>query len=333
MKKNLYSVLLTTGLITLLSTQVFAETATDLPMLISSENVESTYSTSVVITEVEPTNFTGIMPKKVFEVRYSDTEGNSSLIETVMVFEKTSYNSMTKIARPTPAIILGNDLYVTMKAENPYVEGTVDYTNFETIADENEIYIDNQITDLSMVNNAFEKLFGTELNEDFLSQFIFVQDLTTDKMTTLKFNMYAPINEDKTEYDLLGIFTLDIKGDATVKVPMKQDVAVDPSFAFAQKILMNHQVIAELGVVTNGYIYLPVRAYADLANYSVVYDSKSDSVTLTRGNVQYHTTYGSDEVTKTVNGDKVTYINDNPLYRVDGVGYVPIDFLINGINN
>ncbi len=336
MKKYVYSTLISAALIATMSTQVFAETANT-----TSENIGATvtsvettgFSTGVVIVAIEPTSFTGLTPNKAYEVRYTDSEGKSTLVETIMVFDKNSYNSITKIARPTPTLILGDDLYVAMKANNPYTVGTKDYDAFEEIALENSYYIENEIKDMTRINQVFENLLGAKLNEAVLGEFIFIQDLVTDKMTVLKFDMYAPINEDRTEYDLIGTFTLDIKGDATVKVAMKQDVAVNPAFALAQKILLSHEDIKELSVITNGYIYMPVRAYADFANYKVNYDSKTNSVTLSRGNVNYVTQFGSDEVTKIDGSNKVTYTNNNPLYSVDGVGYIPIDFLINGVNN
>ncbi len=338
MKKLVYSTLLSTTLVAAMSTQVFATT----PVPVS-QPITTTSSTSVTATtptfnfaeivEIEPKSFTGITPKEAYEVRYNDLGGNSTLVKTILVFDQNEYKSDTKVARPTPTLTIGDDVFVNMDVENPYEADTRDYKLFDSISNSYTYYLENEITDYTQINQVFDDLFGFEFDDEFLSQFIFVQDLQTDKMTTFKFDMYAPANADKTVYDVLGKFTVDLKGDSTVKVPMKQDVALDPTFAFQQKLLLNHELVSETAVINNDEIFLPVRTFADLTNYNVKYDSKTDSVTLSRGNVKYTAKYGSTTVVKNDGTTSTTYTIDNPLYKVNGVGYVPVDLILNGINN
>lgn len=347
MKKSIYAVLLSTGLITTMSTQVFADTEPGTPMLISTNTATDSIATTdmpndsfnqvryVEMVDIEPEAFTGVTPKEAYEVRYLGSEG-SVVVKTIMVFDKAEYNSNTKVARPAPYLTIENDCYVAMNGKNPYSEGTNDYTKFEQILNADNMNftkIENQIQNVNIVNQAFKPLFGADLDPNFLDQFIYVEQLAVNRMTTLKFDMYAPSNEDKTEYSKLATFSVDLLGDVDVTVPMKQDVALTPSFAFAQRVLLSSDQLKEQAKVDDGVLYLPVRTCANLTSYNVSYDKKTDSVTFKKGNNVFTTVYGSNKISKVENGKVVSSVEtSDAFFKDNGVGYAPVSSFVEVLN-
>ncbi len=365
MKKTVYTTLLTTGLIASMTTQAFAAATIDPNAPDKNITVGSAVTTSAVldpsfadrnvsvggatttniaiepimyiptiINQVEVTkDFKGVTPVEAYEVSFKDSKGNDAVVQYIYVFEKNEYFTNTRIARPTPYLTLNNKVYVAMGAKNTYEEGTEDFNNFNNLATKQYSVLQNQITDMSQINKVFSALFGAELDEDFLNNFIYIQDLKTDKMTVLKFDMYALVNPEKNEYDRLATFTLNIKNDVDVLVPIKMDTYIDPAFAFGQKLLLEHEALKEAMVINEGVAYLPVRTYGELAHYDVIYLPEYKTINFKKGNTKFITKYGSDTATKMVNGEEVAKIDiANPLYIVDGVGYAPISFFIDAIN-
>ncbi len=356
MKKKVYTTLLSTGLVFAMSTQAFAaanldETAPDKNVTVgnavttsiavtpttetTSVDTATTLTTKLTKKEVTPTAFAGATPTNMYEIYYSDINGKEVLLETIMVFDQAEYmNNLTKVARPTPYMVIDGKAYVSMQAENPFAAGSTDYKNFEELSDESYPVIENQITDMSIINGAFSTLLGGDIDYDALDDFIYIQDLKTDKMTTVQFDMYAPKTKDSNEYDLLAKVTYKLDGTVEIKVPMKQDVAIDPAFYMMQRLLLNNQQIAESAVVNDGVVYVPVRDYADITGYEVIYLPQSNTINLKKGNTKFVTRYGGDYATKMVNGEVVSQFDlENPLYIVDGTGYVPLNFVVQGINS
>ncbi len=352
MKKKVYTSLLSTGLVVAMSTQVFAaanldETAPDknvtvgnavtTSIAVTPENtsVDTTTTSNLTKKEVTPTAFAGATPTNMYEIYYSDINDKEVLLETIMVFDQAEYmNNLTKVARPEPYMVIDGKAYVSMKAENPFTAGSTDYTNFNSLSESEYPVIENQITDMSIINGAFSALLGGDINTDTLDQFIYIQDLQTDKMTTVKFDMYAPKTKGSNEYDLLAKVTYKLDGTVEIKVPIKQDVAIDPAFYMMQRILLNYEKIAETCVVNDGVVYVPVRTYADATGYEVIYLDQSKTINLKKGNTKFVTRYGGDFATKMVNGEAVSQFDlENPLYSVDGTGYVPLSFVVQGINS
>ncbi len=356
MKKSVYSTLLSTGLVVAMSTQVFAAATIDPNAPDKNVTVGNAVTTSIAITpttetttvtsvdtseslltkkDVEPKAFVGVTPLNQYEIYYSDINKNQVLLETIMVFDQKEYmNSLTKMARPEPYLVLDGKAYVSMKAANPFNEGSTDYKNFKELSEDEYPVIENQITDMSVISSAFSTLLGGDIDYDTLDDFIYIQDLKTDKMTISKFDMYAPKTKGSNEYDLLAKVTYTLKGDVTMTVPMIQDVAIDPAFYMMQRILLNYENISKNCVVNDGVVYLPVRDYAEITGYDVVYLAPSKTINLKKRDTKFVTRYGGDFATKIVNGETVgTFELENPLYTVDGVGYIPLDFVIEGINS
>ncbi len=351
MKKSVYTTLLTSGLALAMSTQVFAIATIDpnapdknitvgnavtTKLLIAPTSVTEQATTVSTLTKetVEPKAFTGVTPTNQYEIYFTDSANNKVLLETIMVFDQKEYmNSLTKIARPEPYLVIEDKAYVSMKASNPFTAGTADYDNFKSLAEDEYPVIENQITDMSVVNGAFSKLFGGDVSFDTLDNFIYLQDFKTDKMTVAKFDMYAPKTKGSNEYDLLAKVTYTLKGDVTITVPMKQDVAMDPAFYMMQRILLNYENISKNCVVNDGVVYVPVREYAEITGYEVVYLAPSKTVNFKKRNDKFITRYGSDYATKVSNGVSNNFDLESPLYSVDGVGYVPLNFIVNGINS
>ncbi len=356
MKKSVYTSLLSTGLVVAMSTQVFAAATIDPTAPDKNVTVGNAVTTSIAITpttdtttvtsvdtaeslltkkDVEPKAFAGVTPINQYEIYYSDINNKQVLLETIMVFDQNEYmNSLTKMARPEPYIVIDGKAYVSMQAENPFKEGSIDYKNFNELSEDEYPVIENRITDMSVINNAFSALLGGDIDFDTLDNFIYIQDLTTDKMTITQFDMYAPKTKGSNEYDLLAKVTYTLKGDVVITVPIKQDVAIDPAFYMMQRLLLNYKNIAENCVVNDGVVYVPVRTYADATGYEVVYLAPSKTISLKQRDTKFVTRYGGDFATKMVNGETVgTFELDNPLYTVDGVGYIPLDFVIEGINS
>ncbi len=347
MKRSKATLLITTGLIATMSTQVFAIAMVDENAVDKNVQVGNTVTTSILlaapeqtsvvepvttsqtvnIAEVESSSFVGLTPLHTYEVTFVDSTGATTLVQTILVFDEAGYYTDTKIARPEPYMNIDDKLYVSMKAENPYTENTEDYNNFEDFANTNYDVIENQITDLDKVNEVFTILYGDELSTEYLENFKFIQNPVTNKMTILDFEMYAPKTENSNEYDLAAKFTYTVGGDVTVRVPMIQDTALDPTFVFTQKLILNHEAIAEKGVIKDGILYLPARAFGDLTNHTVYYNPKTKTVTFKKGLKEYETAYNASVASKSVDGEKVgVYDLTYPLYMEDGVGYVPVNF-------
>ncbi len=355
MKKKVYTTLLSTGLVFAMSTQAFAaanldETAPDknvtagnavttsiavTPENTSVDTTTTTLTSKLTKKEVTPTAFAGATPTNMYEIYYKDINDKEVLLETIMVFDKAEYmDNLTKVARPEPYMVIEDKAYVSMQAENPFTAGSTDYKNFEELSDESYPVIENQMTDMSIINGAFSTLLGGDIDYDTLDNYIYIQDLKTDKMTTVKFDMYAPKTKGSNEYDKLATVTYKLDGTVEIKVPLKQDVAVDPAFYMTQRFLLNYNQISEVAVVNDGVVYVPINDYADYTGYDVIYLPKSNTINLKRGNVKYVTRFGADFATKMVNGEVVSQFDlENPLYTVDGVGYVPLNYIVQGINS